>query len=501
MNLFMEGNLLALAMLSLAAAPAEPASQAPIATAPPSPFSPAAAAPLGEVTVTAERRAQAASRTPISLVAYGPRAVERRGLHNIDDIARLTPGVDFTRTGFGNVSRIAVRGLISKIGAATAALYVDDAPMMVRTLGFTSINIYPSTFDLDRIEVLRGPQGTLFGAGAIGGAVRFITPEPGLDHWSGKARGELATVAHGEANYEAGAVIDGPLVKDKAGVRLTLWTRRDGGFIDHVDRNTGELRQKDSNRLDTYLARLAFTFKPTERLSISPRVYFQDRRLRDNNFFWEAFSDAKAGRFANAAQVSQPDRDRGVLSMVKLGYDLGWARLDSDTSLFWRGEKQRIDYSTFIPSSALGAPVVRRFPNYVAWSDMENKQNIFTQEVRLQSKGDEGLRWLVGGFYADNRQRARQLTIDPQADALVRAATGYSFQQATGQALISGLYSYRGDETAYDHQLAAFGELRYEVLPKLTATAGVRVSSVRFRFVSDRAGGYASGAPHADCVI
>ncbi len=391
------------------------------------------------------------------------------------------------------MSRISIRGLSCKIGAATTAIYIDEAPIMVRSLGFSAANAYPSTFDLDHIEVLRGPQGTLYGAGAIGGAIRFITPQASVDTWSGKARVEAAGVAHGEANLEAGAVIDGPLLRDKVGLRLTLWTRRDGGWIDHVDRLNGTLQKADANRLDTHIARVAMTLKPSSRLTITPKVLAQERRLADNTFYWEAFSDAGAGRFANAARVSQPDRDQSVLSLVKIDYDAGWAKLTSDTSLLWRGERQRIDYSTTIPAS-FGPPIAPRLPGYTAWSDMANKQNTFSQEVRLQSTSEGRLSWLVGAFYGYARQRARQVIVDPQADALTRASFGVPFAVATGAPLIGGLYSYRSDETAYDRQLAGFGEVRWRLLPALNLTAGVRASETRFRFISDRDGGYASGA-------
>jgi outer membrane receptor protein involved in Fe transport len=478
MNLFMGLSTLSLLTVSLAVAATEPTPDV---------------SALNEVVVTAERRAEPLGRTPISVVAYDVRQVEQRGLHTIDDIARLTPGLDFSRTGFGNVSRIAIRGLSSRIGASTTGLYIDDVPIQVRNLGFSAINAYPSTFDLDRIEILRGPQGTLYGAGAIGGAVRFITPEPSLTDWTGKIRTEAASVAHGEANLEAGGVLDGPLVQDRVGLRVTLWSRRDGGWIDDVDRLSGAVTKPDANRMDTRLARVALALRPSERLTVTPRVMVQDRRLKDNNFFWEAFSDPKAGRFANAARVTQPDRDLAVLSALRIDYDLGSARLTADSGLLWRKEEQRIDYSTAIPAG-FGPPIVRGLPGYVAWSDMANKQNAFSQELRLQSTGEGRLQWLVGGFFSDARQRARQVVVDPQADALARAIGYPNFAAATGVPLIGGLYSLRSEETAYDRQLAGFGEARLEVLPRLTLTAGARVSETRFHFIGAREGGYASGA-------
>ena len=151
---------------------------------------------LDEIVVTATRREERLQDVPISISAFSQEKLDAQGLKNIDDITRLTAGVNFSRNGTGSSanyndenSDINIRGVDSTAGTSTTGIYVDDTPVQSRHIGFGAINIYPALFDLDRVEVLRGPQGTLFGAGAEGGAVRFITPQPGLHDQTGYSIG------------------------------------------------------------------------------------------------------------------------------------------------------------------------------------------------------------------------------------------------------------------------------------------------------------------------
>jgi iron complex outermembrane receptor protein len=147
---------------------------------------------LEEIVVTATRRSERLQDVPISVMAFSQEKLDAEGLHNIDDLSRLSPGLNFQRNGMsssGNYndegSDINIRGVDSAAGTSTTGIYIDDSPIQTRHIGFGSINAFPALFDLDHVEVLRGPQGTLFGAGAEGGVVRFISPEPDLNKPSG----------------------------------------------------------------------------------------------------------------------------------------------------------------------------------------------------------------------------------------------------------------------------------------------------------------------------
>ena len=152
---------------------------------------------LEEVIVTATRHAESIQNVPVSVTAYDQTAITQSAISSIEDITRLTPGLD-AQTGNAGQSIISIRGIYSTVGTATTGIYIDDTPIQVRFLGAGAAagSAYPALFDLDRIEVLRGPQGTLFGSGSEGGTIRFI-PEPSLTQWSGHARSQFSFGANG----------------------------------------------------------------------------------------------------------------------------------------------------------------------------------------------------------------------------------------------------------------------------------------------------------------
>ena len=161
---------------------------------------------LEEIVVTATRRAERLQDIAVSATAFTQEKLDVQGLRSIDDLTRLTPGVTFQRdatTSAGNFndedSDINIRGIDSTAGTSTVGIYIDDTPIQGRHISFTSFNAFPALFDLERVEVLRGPQGTLFGAGSEGGTVRFIQPSPGLQADSMYVRSELATTHSGSA--------------------------------------------------------------------------------------------------------------------------------------------------------------------------------------------------------------------------------------------------------------------------------------------------------------
>ncbi len=164
--------------------------------------------------VTATRQARLLSTVPISASAFSRKSLDAQGVKQIDDIALITPGVTFTRGNSGS-TQIAIRGISSDSGASTTGVYIDDTPVQSRVIGFSSTTVFPNVFDLERVEILRGPQGTLFGAGSEGGTIRFITPQPSLTDYTDYTRGELGFTEHGDPSFEARAAIGGPLVENE----------------------------------------------------------------------------------------------------------------------------------------------------------------------------------------------------------------------------------------------------------------------------------------------
>jgi outer membrane receptor protein involved in Fe transport len=240
--------------------PAEqPAASAPAPAAQPS-SAPEAAIPqegkVQEIVITARRREEALSKVPVSVSAFTQESMDQRGIKDFTDVARFTPGVTIDATGSGT-NAISIRGISSSGGSGTTGIYIDDTPIQIHSLGFNADDTLPKLFDLERVEVLRGPQGTLFGAGSEGGTVRYIMTQPSLTKSSIYARSEVAFTQSGDPSYEAGVAGGIPLIDGTLGVRASIWYRRDGGWIDRIDPFTLATVDSKSNWDATYVARLA----------------------------------------------------------------------------------------------------------------------------------------------------------------------------------------------------------------------------------------------------
>ena len=194
----------------------------------------------------------------------------------------------------------------------------------------------PAVFDLERVEVLRGPQGTLFGAGSEGGTVRYITPQPSLTDFSVYGKTELSTTENGRPSYEGGVAVGGPILEDELGFRISAWGRRDGGWIDKVDYMTGATLQSDSNSVNTYVVRAALRWQPLGSLSITPSVYYQSRDQNNLDQYWVGLSNPDRGIYKTATPENMADKDHFVLPALKADWDLGSVELISDTSYFSR---------------------------------------------------------------------------------------------------------------------------------------------------------------------
>ena len=214
---------------------------------------------LEEIIVTAQRREDRITDVPISITAFGQDEADRRGVFDVGDVARITPNLNLANVG-NTISRVSIRGVDSDAGAGTTGIYVNDVPIQVRQIGFNAFDVFPLVFDLERTEVLRGPQGTLFGAGSQGGTIRFITPQANLTEHSGYARATASTTESGAPSYEAGVAFGGPIAEDKVAFRVSFLGSEQGGWIDRVREPTDALGtletvDDDANSVTNYVGR------------------------------------------------------------------------------------------------------------------------------------------------------------------------------------------------------------------------------------------------------
>ena len=176
---------------------------------------------LEEIVVTATRREENISKVPISITALSQDTLDQKGIRDITEMVRFTPGVSIDTSG---TNAISIRGISSSGGAGTTGIYIDDTPIQMRALGFNPDDTLPKTFDLDRVEVLRGPQGTLFGAGSEGGTVRYIMVQPSVTSESSYARSEVAYTA----NRPARAMRSASLTADPSSMACSAFARASG---------------------------------------------------------------------------------------------------------------------------------------------------------------------------------------------------------------------------------------------------------------------------------
>jgi iron complex outermembrane recepter protein len=440
---------------------------------------------LEEIVVTATRRSERLQDVPVSATAFSQEKLDAQGLRSIDDLTRLTPGVTFQRdatTSSGNFndedSDINIRGVDSTAGTSTVGIYIDDTPIQGRHISFTSFNAFPALFDLERVEVLRGPQGTLFGAGSEGGTVRFIQPSPDLHTDSVYVRSELATTKRGDPTYELGAAIGGPIIEDKLGFRVSASYREDGGWVDHVDYRTQAVTKSNSNYQDTVVVRAALKWAPTDTLSITPSVYYQELRLGDTSAYWPQLSNAGASNFENGNAQRNPSTDPFSLTAVKVEWDAGFAHLTSNTSYFSRNQHSISDYTQF--DRALFGLNVLPAPGDLGTSYDADMQHNFYQELRLQSADSAApVVWTTGLFYAHLNENTTERVLDPNLNDEFNAAYGAPF--CTPQAPCpNGEILAQPVSRIVDQQYALFGDATFKITDSWKFTAGVRASHIEY---------------------
>jgi iron complex outermembrane recepter protein len=472
---------------------------------------PAAAGALEEIVVTATRREENISRVPISITAFSQDMLDQKGIKDFGDVARFTPGVAFDA---GQTNQISIRGISSTGGSGTTGIYIDDVPIQVRNLGYNADDALLKLFDLDRVEILRGPQGTLFGAGSEGGAVRYITTQPSLTKSSVYAKAETSYTEGGSPSYEAGVAAGGPVIDGVFGVRVSAWYRRDGGWIDRVDPTTLAVVDKNANRDDTTVLRIAGLWQPNDALRITPSILYQNSRRNDVTIYWPEYSDPGNNRYVSANPEPRPEPDELYLPALNIQADLGSSvRLISTTAYFHRDETSGYDgtlynlgfYQTLLLPQGFPAGVAA-FPlldgsgvhlppglqNYRSPASVTNQQSNLTQEFRLQSADPSArLQWTTGVFYSLDRQFSLEQVHDPMADAFFNQLLGMPIATYFGTALNANGSSYlpMGDAyfdqlVSYDRQLAGFGEVNFNLTDTLKLTAGVRVSRTSYTIES-----------------
>jgi iron complex outermembrane recepter protein len=487
---------------------------------------------LEEIVVTATRREENVSKVPISITALSQDDLDQKGIKDFTEMVRFTPGVSIDTSG---TNAISIRGISSSGGAGTTGIYIDDTPIQMRALGFNPDDTLPKTFDVDRVEVLRGPQGTLFGSGSEGGTVRYIMTQPSVTTDSTYVRAEGSYTQYGAPSYEAGIAHGGPIIDDVLGFRASIWYRRDGGWINDVSDTTGALIQPNANYTGTVAARLAMLYKPAGNVSITPSFMFQNKQQNNISTYWPAYSNPGAGEFNDATPERIAIPDKYLLPALKVQVDFAHATLISNSSYYYRNETDAYEGTAYAlafyqslgwPSAGYGSPglgcgsaatspvpnpvtgcswypllngngvhLPPGFADYSEPNTMTNEQRTWTQEFRLQSSDDDSRwKWTVGAFWSLAKEISVEQDVDPQTNQFLNALYGVSaislfgpYYDCNGQGTpqpaqypVPNCAVYYNNNRSYDRQVAGFGEVTYKLTDRLSLTAGGREAKMGF---------------------
>ena len=430
--------------------------------------------PLEPVTVTATLSEQELKDVPFSIAAPTASMLRERGAENIENIAANVAGFSVQNLGPGQ-SQVAMRGASSGQIARdqpgvkeSVGIYLDDSPISL-SLFTPDLDL----FDVSRVEVLRGPQGTLFGAGSLSGTVRYISgqPELGVKSEFGETSATMITGGGPGANIRLG--VNEPL-GDHAAARVVAYHTEYGGFQDAVRKDYSV--SKNVNNGDRTGGRIAFRVAPNERFTISPRFVFQNVRMngwnRTDTFnilanpYTTSRPDVTLGGRRLFIADNEPYNDNFALGDLNLRYDFGPVKLTSITSYMWRDLRVSRDggalYASIVGGSIGMPPSVYTLDSPF---DDKTKANTWTEEVRLAG-GEDRAKWLVGAFYANARRHYGQSVRTPGFSAATGIPTAGTYAQ-TDELFFSKL--------GYDlHQAALFGEGTVSLTRRFDLAAGLR---------------------------
>ena len=409
---------------------------------------------LEEIVITARFREESINDVGASISALSAQTLERAGIVDFSDIAARSPGLNLNSRG-PNKNDVNIRGIAngvlqqfadSGISGPLISQFVDDIPISQSTASQRGFNY----FDFERVEVLRGPQPTLFGEGSVGGTIRYFTANPDLTGESGSDTSfkvGLSSTENGGTNYSVSGASSLVLIPDELAVRGVLNYRQDDGYIDNVT-----LGQDRINDYDAWSARLTTLYQPSDNLSVRLMAFIGEDEIGESNAV-SPISDPSD--LVSIAPFNGGNTDEFELYSAKIDYDFGSFSLTSITGYYDR----QTDNSFFSGGSAAFGLFL---PQPIApTSIVQNDDVSFTQEFRIVSQWDGPLSLTGGIYYQDTELTSTNDTSAPGFDNFVLFSTGADllFQQHN---LI---------ET---EQISAFVELTYEVNDRLRLIGGVR---------------------------
>jgi iron complex outermembrane recepter protein len=440
---------------------------------------------LEVIEVTATRRSGSIQAAPLNITALDADVMKDQNISELADVARWVPGLTITDQGGRAGSPIIVRGLNTNSSGpssdgGTVATYINEIP----------VSVDMRLVDVERVEVLIGPQGTLYGAGTLGGAIRYMLKEPELDFTSGEVFGDVFQTQESDSvGGEAGFIFNLPLIEDKLAVRTSLNIYEDPGFIDYgytvrepgvsitdpdwtnLDAVNSNLKNvKDANGETTTTGRISLRYKANESFEGTLNYFYQKQDTEGHSIVHHNSLNAnnglsdRIGKYESAYRYEEPRIKEDQLLSLELKADLGFAELVSATGISQFDADGQRDQTDLLIRLDYG---YEEFPSFSAFTREIDEKDTFTQELRLVSQSDSDLSWIVGGFYNKTDTDASSREYTPGFDQ-------FAVDNFDGAQLRPDSLEYLEITGSKVTESALFGEVGYQVTDKLDITIGAR---------------------------
>ena len=440
---------------------------------------------LEVIEVTATRRSGSVQNAPLNITALDADIMKDQNISELADVARWVPGLTITDQGGRSGSPIIVRGLNTNSSGpssdgGTVATYINEIPVAIDM----------RLVDVERVEVLIGPQGTLYGAGTLGGAIRYMLKEPELDFTSLEVFGNVSQTQESDSiGGEGGFIFNLPLIEDTLAVRASLNIYEDPGFIDYgyVVREPGvslpdpdwtdsaavnnNLKNvEDANGESTTTGRISVRFKPSDTFEGTLNYFYQNQDSEGRSIVHyntlsadNGLSDL-IGEYESGYRYEEPREKENQLLSLELKADLGFAELVSATGISNFDADGQRDQTDLLIRLDYG---YEEFPAFSSFTREIEEQDTFTQEIRLVSQNDSDINWIVGGFYNKIESDASSQEYTPGFGDF--AVENFGADQSRPDQL-----EYYSVDRVEITESALFGEIGYQVTEKLDITVGAR---------------------------
>lgn len=410
--------------------------------------------PIEEVMVTATKRETSMQDIPVAISAVTGESLEKSQTYDIESFARLDPAIQVNNRGVGD-NQIIIRG-ISSAGKPTVGIYYDEAVITGLGLDGGSDN-QPNIgmHDVQRVEILKGPQGTLFGANSMSGTMRVITNSPNLDEMEGSLKLSAGSVYGGNGLFRGEGVLNVPLIENTLAARAVIWSDNGGGYIDKKPGNGKDL--KNVNDVKVNGAKLSFGWQPTDALNIEFSGLHQKSEVDDSQYF-----EFDEGEYNNVSPTAEPFEAEIDLFSLLAAYDLSAGTVTATASYMER--------DMFLSRDSTPTAIRFGIPALLAYHQSQD-YSIFSSELRFASDFAGPVQLVTGLFYADQESDSQNAALVADPDSMVAPCDFHADCVSSGNAE-ADINSANNVNTI--EQLAAFLETNIELSPYWTATLGVR---------------------------